>query len=62
MSLFGRKKDSLICNHTWRKVGIETGYFNAGSSVDIDDYVVLSCSRCGDFRKVPDYEAYRLIR
>jgi translation initiation factor 2 beta subunit (eIF-2beta)/eIF-5 len=61
MMFFRRKKDeALQCAHSWYLADYESRSFNAGIAVEIDDYFVLRCSKCGAKRIVDEYEFGKL--
>lgn len=59
MLLFRRNK-TPDCAHTWYLADFEVGSFNAGVSVEIEDYFVLRCEKCNSKRKVDEYEFEKL--
>ena len=62
MSLFKRKIVESNCAHSWHLADYETRYFNAGTSVDVEDYFILRCTHCGNKRSVDEFEFYKLQR
>ncbi|MBA9027584.1 hypothetical protein HNP81_002874 [Peribacillus huizhouensis] len=57
-----KKPEATECVHTWFLADYEAGYFNAGTSVDIEDYFILRCNKCGGKRRVDEYELGKLRR
>jgi hypothetical protein len=63
MAFFRRKKDETSqCAHSWYLADYESGSFNAGVAVEIEDYFILRCNKCGSKRKVDEYEFGKLRR
>jgi hypothetical protein len=65
MNWFKRKVKSEptpLCFHEWKVADVGVGYSYNGIVDDAYDYFVLGCEKCGDRRKVNEYEFDRMKR